>query len=139
MLADARAKLSAIEQDLDLARYEPSSIRPPAGWLNRRRAVARALPPLGGLLLVAADQEPAGLAAIARRLERLAETLGNAAELRTGVTATEAADDATKLKPRPMGASAISAAVEAPLARLEQLVANLSENEAQGATDYAPA
>ncbi len=137
--ADARAKLSAIEQDVDLTHYEPSSIRPRAGWLDARRAIAHTLSSLGALLLVAADQEPAGRAATSRRLERLAETLDDAAAPRTGVTATEAIADATELLPGPMGPSAIAAAVEAPLARLERLVASLSENQAQGASDYARA
>jgi multidrug resistance protein MdtO len=137
--ADAWAKLSAIEQELDLTRYEPPSIRPPAAWLYGRRAVARALSSLGGLVLVAADQEPAALAATAGRLERLAETLGDATERQTAVAATEVAIDQTETKPHPMSPSAISAAIEPQLAGLELLVASLSENQAQGETNYAPA
>jgi multidrug resistance protein MdtO len=137
--AGAWAKLSTLEQDLELTHYEPSSIRPPAPWIDARRAVARALSLLGGLVLVAADQEPAALAATAGRLERLAETLGDATERQTAVAATEVAIDPTEPKPYPVGPSATSAAIEPQLAGLELLVASLLENQAQGETNYAPA
>jgi multidrug resistance protein MdtO len=137
--ADAWAKLSALEQDLDLTHYEPSSIRPSAAWLNGRRAIAHTLSSLGGLLVIVPDQERAGLAVTARRLEQLAENLGDATERPSGVTATEAAAEQTDSGPQPVGPSAISATIEAPLAKLEQLVTSLSENGAQRETDYAPA
>jgi multidrug resistance protein MdtO len=121
LAAEVRTKLTAFEQDLALSRYEPSAIRPPRAWLDERRDVARTLSSLQGPLLIGADQDPAGFAGTARRLDRLAEGVG-------------AASDGSEA-----GSSAISAAVEAPLAKLEQLVEHLSEHAAHGATDYAPA
>jgi hypothetical protein len=41
--------------------------------------------------------------------------------------------------PKPAHPSAMSAAVEPPLAALEQIIDNLSEHAEQGSTDYAPA
>ena len=125
--AQARTKLSAIEQDLDLVHYEPLSIRPAPAWLSKRRDVVRLLSALHGPLLIGADQQPSGLAGAANRLARLSESLGDTAPPLTG---TEAAPD---------GSSPVSAAIEAPLAKLEQLIATLSEHAAQGTTDYAAA
>jgi hypothetical protein len=82
---------------------------------------------LQGPLLIGADQDPAGFAGTARRLERLAERLGGAAP------------GGSEPMSRPAGPSAISAAVEVPLARLEQLVEHLSEHAGHGTTVYAPA
>jgi multidrug resistance protein MdtO len=121
LAAELRTKLAAFEQDLALARYEPSAIRPPRAWQDERRDVARTLSSLQGPLLIGADQDPAGFAGTVRRLDRLAEG-GGAAPGESEV-----------------GSSAMSVAVEAPLARLEQLVEHLSEHAPHGTTDYAPA
>jgi hypothetical protein len=74
-----------------------------------------------------------------RRLERLAQRLGDAAEPGGPDTATEAAPSGTQSMPKPAHPNAISAAVEASLAELEQVIANLSDHADQGTTDYAPA
>jgi multidrug resistance protein MdtO len=141
---EVRAKLAAVEQDLDLARYEPPSIRPAPAWLDERREVASILSSLQGPLLIGADQEPAGFVATAPRLERLAECLGGGPQPEGPESETAIAPDGLELPPRQAGlrqagSDGISAAVEAPLARLEQLVANLSEHTAQEVADYAPA
>jgi multidrug resistance protein MdtO len=135
LAAEARARLTAVEQDLDLAHYEPSWLRPGQAWLGKRREVVRILSSLQGPLLIGADQEPVGFAGTGRRFERLAERLAGATE---PATATQAAPGPGPM-PKPAHLSAILAAVEASLAELEQLVANPSELAAQGATDYAPA
>jgi multidrug resistance protein MdtO len=114
-----RAKLTAFEQDLALARYEPLTIRPPHAWQDERRAVAATLSSLQGPLLIGADQDPVGSERTARRLVRLAEGIGDA--------------------PVPVVSSAISVVVEAPLARLEQLVEHLSEPTLPGTVAYARA
>jgi multidrug resistance protein MdtO len=147
--AEARASLAAIEQDLDLARFEPPSIRPTPAWLDERREVASILSSLQGPLLIGADQEPAGFVGTALRLGRLAERLDAAAEHEGPASETEAVPSGSEptphpagpypAGPRPAGSSGISAAVEAPLAKLEQLVANISEYAAQEMADYAPA
>jgi multidrug resistance protein MdtO len=123
---ETRASLAAIEQDLDLARYEPPSIRPAPAWLDERREVAGILSSLQGPLLIGADQEAAGFVGTALRLQRLAEGLDAAAAPEGPASETAAA-------------SGISAVVEAPLAKLEQLVANLSEYGAQEMAHHAPA
>jgi multidrug resistance protein MdtO len=136
---EARAKLAAVEQDLDLTHYEPSSLRPGHAWLGERRKVVRTLSSLQGLLLIGADQESVGFAGTVRRLERLAERLGDAADSGGAVTATEVAPSGPEPMPNPAHPSAISAAVEASLAELEQVIASPSEHAVQGTTDYAPA
>ena len=139
LAADARAKLVALEQDLDLTHYEPSSLRPGQAWLGERREVVRILSSLQGPLLIGADQESVSFAGAARRLERLAERLGDAAEPGSAATATEAAPNGAEPMSNITRPSAISAAVDATLAELEQVIANLSEHAEQGTTDYAPA
>jgi multidrug resistance protein MdtO len=137
--AEARASLAAVEQDLDLVRYEPRSIRPAPAWLDERRELASILSSLQGPLLVGADQEPTGFVGTALRLERLAESLDAAAKPKAPASETGAASGASEPMPRQAGPSGISAAVEAPLAKLEQIVANLSEYAAQEMADHAPA
>jgi multidrug resistance protein MdtO len=137
--AEARAKLAAVEQDVDLAHYEPSSLRPGQAWLGERREIVRILSSLQGPLLIGADQGSLGFTGTARRLERLAQRLGDAAEPGGPDAATQAAPSGPQSMPKPAHPSAISAAVEASLAELEQVIANLSENAEQGTTDYAPA
>jgi multidrug resistance protein MdtO len=138
LAADARSKLAAIGQDLDLTRYELSSIRPAPAWLDERRKIARTLSSLQVLLLIGADQERAGVADAASRLRRLAECLDPVTKPGTAVAATKAASDGAEPKPDPAHQSAISSAVEAPLATLEQLVVNLSDRSAQGTPHHAP-
>jgi multidrug resistance protein MdtO len=137
--AEARAKLAAVEQDLDLTRYEPSSLRPGQAWLSERRKVVRILSSLQGLLLISTDQESAGFTDTARRLERLAERLGDAAKPGGAATATEATLSGPEPMPNPAQPSAISATVEASFAELEQIITNLSEHAEQGSTGYATA
>ena len=139
LAAELRTTLAAFEQDLALARYEPSAIRPPRAWVEERRAIACTLSSLQGPLLIGADQDPAGFAGTARRLDRLAESVGTAAKPPAAEPAAEAAPGGSEPMPRPAGPSAICAAIEAPLARLEQLVEHLSEHVARETTDYAPA
>jgi multidrug resistance protein MdtO len=135
----ARAQLAAIEQDLDLTHFEPLSIRPAPGWLDERRGIARILSSLQGLLLIGADQQPSGLDDTAHRLERLAESFGSAITPAAAATAMAAAFGGPEPIPRPAAPSAVAAALDASLTRLEQLVANRSEHETQGTADYASA
>jgi multidrug resistance protein MdtO len=133
LAAELRTKLAAFEHDLALTRYEPFAIRPRRNWLDERREVARTLSSLQGPLLIDANQDPVGFAGTARRFDRLAESVGNAAK-------PPAAEFAPGGSERMSGdPSSMSAAVEAPLARLEQLVEHLSEHAVHGTNDYAPA
>jgi multidrug resistance protein MdtO len=134
--AEVRSSLAVIEQDLELAHYEPPSIRPPPAWLDERRQVAGILSSLQGPLLIGADQEPAGFVGTALRLERLAQSLDAGAEPEGPASGTGAVPSGAEPMPRPAGSSGIAAAVEVPLTKLEQLVANLSDYAAQGVADY---
>src|ERR1700723_1419037 len=69
LAAELRTNLAAFEQDLALTGYEPAALRPSRAWLDERRAIARTLSSLQGPLLIGADQDPAGFAGTARRLE----------------------------------------------------------------------
>jgi multidrug resistance protein MdtO len=139
LVAETRAKLTAVEQDLDLIHYEPSSLRPGQTWLRERQGVLRILSSLQGPLLIGADQESVGFAGTARRLERLAERLGDAAGPGGAATATQTTPSGPEPVPAPAHPNAMSAVVEASLAELEQVIANLPEHAKQGTTDYAPA
>jgi multidrug resistance protein MdtO len=146
LAAELRTKLAAFEQDLALAHYEPAALRPPQAWLDERQEVARTLSSLQAPLLIATDQDPAGFAGTARRLERLADSVGTAATPPTAAPAAEVAQGGSEPMSRPVIPSAIAVSVDAPLARLEQLVEQLSEHAAHGSehaahgtSDYAPA
>jgi multidrug resistance protein MdtO len=138
LAAEARTQLASIEQDLDLAHYEPPSIRSDPAWLDERREFAHTLSSLQGPLLIGADQDSGALAGAARRFERLASRVGGPAPAASAVPVTEAAPSRPEPMPGPVGPSAISAYVEAPLTKLELLVDDLSEHAALGTTDYAP-
>jgi multidrug resistance protein MdtO len=68
----AQSGLGAIETDLDLARYEPSTICPTEAWLSVRRQVADDIGALGSGLLLSADNDATTRTQIANRLETLA-------------------------------------------------------------------
>ncbi|MEJ0096093.1 MAG: FUSC family protein [Methylocella sp.] len=137
LATEAQTALGAIEQDLDLTRYEPSSIRSAEGWLDRRREVADALSSLQGPLLIGADQDPIASGGVARRLDRLAEEFGahpappdagtEDASLGRGPTTGSAASDAA------------FAFIEAPLTKLEQMAAQPCEGDVGERGDYARA
>jgi len=130
--AEARAKLTSVEQDLDLTRYEPSSLRPGHAWLDARRRVVRILSSLQGPLLIGADQGSGGSEDTMRRLERLAACLGE-----PGGAATAAQAGPGRPEPKPAPPSAIAATVESSLAELEQIIADISEHTEPGTTDHA--
>jgi len=73
--AEAHTLLAAIEQDLDLAPYEPASIRPTLGWRKARRAAADAMGTLIGPLLLTGNEDRRCTAGIAQRLDGLAARL----------------------------------------------------------------
>jgi multidrug resistance protein MdtO len=72
LASQSQAALGAVAADIDIAAYEPGSVRPAAAWLaSRTQAVARAAALLSPLLLLA-ERDPGVGAAIDRRLARLA-------------------------------------------------------------------
>jgi hypothetical protein len=78
--------LAGIERDLDLALYEPPSIRPDDRWIGVRRRVADELGALVGPLLLTADKDLRFSAQLANRLRRLANNLDAVQEAPTFVT-----------------------------------------------------
>jgi multidrug resistance protein MdtO len=73
--AQVQGALGSIEQDLDLAGYEPAAIRPEESWLRARRRASHELAALQGPLLLSADRDPACAVDIGHRLERIAARL----------------------------------------------------------------
>ena len=80
LAGEARAALGTLAQDVGLARYEPRSIRPAQAWLDARHRATRKISALQGALLLGARFDPAGNGAIAARLDRLADGVGNPAQ-----------------------------------------------------------
>jgi multidrug resistance protein MdtO len=69
----ARATLGSVQADLELARYEPASVRPSATWLTARHDVAARMAALEAPLEMIALQDSTASSDIARRLERMLE------------------------------------------------------------------
>jgi multidrug resistance protein MdtO len=73
LASQARSALAAIKTDIELAGYEPTSVRPDPAWLARRDQFADDIGALESALLLSADKEPATSRSIARRLQALAD------------------------------------------------------------------
>jgi multidrug resistance protein MdtO len=73
LASQAQSALAAIKTDIELAGYEPMSVRPDATWLARRDQFAEDIGALESALLLSADREPATSRSIARRLQALAD------------------------------------------------------------------
>ncbi len=73
-----QAAIGAVQSDLDLARYEPTAIRPPSAWLQHRQQAVAAIAALEGPLLLSGEDSPAFLVTTARRLDALADRLAPA-------------------------------------------------------------
>jgi multidrug resistance protein MdtO len=95
--SEAQEMLAGIERDLDLARYEPPSIRPIGSWIGVRRRAADKVGALFGPLLLAADKDLRFSAQIASRLHRLADRLDDVDEAPSSVSdCVVASDEALK-------------------------------------------
>jgi len=73
LASEAQSALAAIKTDIELAGYEPMSVRPGATWLARRDQFADDIGALESALLLSANKEPATSRSIARRLQALAD------------------------------------------------------------------
>jgi multidrug resistance protein MdtO len=73
LASQAQSELAEIENDIDLAAYEPSTIRPNPQWLTARRKAADEIGALGSPLLLDSDKDATASAQIANRLEALAD------------------------------------------------------------------
>jgi len=78
LASQAQSELAKIETDIDLAAYEPNTIRPKPHWLAARRKAADEIGALGSLLLLDADKDATTSAQIAKRLEALAGSFAGA-------------------------------------------------------------
>lgn len=75
--SEFRSGLTALETDLELAHYEPHSVRASDAWLSNRLAAVGRARSLGPLLLLGTDQGEVPTTAVAQRLEVLAEALSS--------------------------------------------------------------
>jgi multidrug resistance protein MdtO len=139
LVAETQAALGAIEQDIDLTVYEPVSIRPTQGWMDRRRKITRALASLQGPLLVGSDLDPEISGGIAHRLDRLVTDFHTHAEPTAADTGAGAAARAADLKHGSPAPGVAWVSIEGPLAELEQAIAQTSENVGEGNADHARA
>jgi multidrug resistance protein MdtO len=80
LASEASAALGSIEQDIKLAQYEPSSVRPADAWLGLRRRTAHAIAALMGPLLLRANQDPSLGDELSRRLNGIADCFGDHSE-----------------------------------------------------------
>lgn len=82
LAAQSLAAFGALERDLHLIAFEPRQIRPPATWLESRRAMAREAVDLAAPLFLAADGRPQLAAATAARLGALEQALAKGADMK---------------------------------------------------------
>jgi multidrug resistance protein MdtO len=75
LASQAQGALREIETDIELAHYEPASIRSSTEWLSARQQVIENSQSLGTLLLLSADTRELSRVDAAPRLERLATRL----------------------------------------------------------------
>ncbi len=94
LASEASAALGAIEQDIELAQYEPSSVRPANDWLDLRRRTANAIAALIGPLWLRANQDPSLGGELSRRLNGLAGSFGDHSESGAPPTDQEGASGA---------------------------------------------
>lgn len=86
LAAAAHARLVEIETDIELAAYEPKSVRPSTAWLAARRHAVDEIATLESPLFLSADNDPNTSTQIGARLEALA---GRFSETQTPVLAAD--------------------------------------------------
>lgn len=138
LASEAQTALGAIETDIDLTPYEPSSIRPAPGWLDRRREATRILRLLQGLLLIGAEQSPASSSVVTHRLKCLADEF-DPQQVSAGIfTGNENSALQAESEKEP-AISSMLAFIEAPLAKLEQALTQPSISDEEESGSYARA
>jgi multidrug resistance protein MdtO len=113
LASEAQVTLRSTESDIELAQYEPASIRGPAAWLSARRQVIENSQSLATLLLVSADPSELARVGAARRLQRLATRLEGSEPQPVPSSTMQAAD----------GWQTLPARVNRDLRALEQMLA----------------
>jgi multidrug resistance protein MdtO len=75
LVAEVQGSLGNIQQDLDLLRYEPASIRPAPSWVRARRCAAQELAALQAPLSLSAGQNSGSAGKIGQQLQQIADSL----------------------------------------------------------------
>jgi multidrug resistance protein MdtO len=114
LASQVQGTLREIETDIELAYYEPASIRSSAAWLSARREAVENSQSLGTLLLLGADSREPSRVDTVMRLERLATRL--AAPPETGSVQSWAMESAR-------GWQTLSARVDRRLRAIEETLA----------------
>lgn len=81
LASQAQGTLRQIETDIELAHYEPASIRSSAAWLSARRQIVENSQSLGSLLLLSTDTRELSRVDAGPRLERLAIRLAEPTDM----------------------------------------------------------
>src|SRR5262249_20240924 len=128
LASQAQGALREIETDIELAHYEPASVRDPAAWLSARRQMVENSQSLGTLLLIGSGPPELSRVDATTRLERLATRVARSPG--TGPLPSWAMESAH-------GWQTLPARVDRRLRALEQALApGLGETEANS---HAPA
>jgi multidrug resistance protein MdtO len=125
--SEAEVALGALERDLELSAYEPSSIRPPREWLERRRDAADEMAALTGAFMLSASQDPALSQDMAGRFGHLADGIADRTQPDDG--------EAKPTAPSASGAvrlAALSRWIEPRLRRFEDLPASVPDDHKEG-------
>lgn len=132
-VAQTQETLGAIEGNLDLALYEPPSVRPTDAWISGRRWAAEEISALQGPLVLSVNEDPVYCAEIGRRLAVLAKTF----DASSGPSSPS--DHQAALAPWEEDAESAQRtfhdAIREHLQKLEEAAAHGNEREAS----YAPA
>ncbi|HXZ16729.1 MAG TPA: FUSC family protein [Roseiarcus sp.] len=136
LVVDAQTALGGVQQDLDVAAYEPHSIRPDQSWLEWRRRILSAAQSLMGPLLLGADQAPHLANDLRSRLDRVSDDFAGAArsEGPSGMNAALPAPETDDAR-----TTEVRAFVEAPLAALEHAIGERSAGDQEQLAGYAVA
>jgi multidrug resistance protein MdtO len=126
LASQAQGSLSKIEADIELAGYEPASIRSSPLWLSVRRNVVETSQSLGSLLLLSGDSSELSRVDVGRRLDRLATQL---------TSPSDTPETAPSLMPPAHGPQTLPARINQSLQALEETVAHGFEKT--GASPYA--
>jgi multidrug resistance protein MdtO len=134
MAETVQTALDAVEQDLDLVRYEPASIRPAFDWLEVRRKAMTEISALTAPLLLGRALAPGSVDGIVRRLDRLADPVRN-----VPVSPGEGAAASGMAESGSATAVALERVIQPRVRDLERALARGPHEKPEGATDYAPA